>query len=291
MSLNACVRHPIIEPRAETRCQFFQLPSRAFMELKNSVVIVTGSATGIGAACAIDLAKKGARVVINYTKSETDARETRAECEKLGVEALLVQANVSVDADCQRLAQAALDKWGRIDGLVNNAGTTKVAFNHADLNALNAQDFHDIYAVNVVGAFQMIRAVEPAMRRQGQGAIVNVSSIAGVMGTGTSVAYAASKGALNTLTLSLARVLGPEIRVNAVCPGFVETRWLKGALGERYETQRTNVAARNPLQKTSTPEDISRAIVWLLEGADLVTGEFIIVDGGMHLGGAPAKAR
>lgn len=261
------------------------------MELTNSVCIVTGSATGIGAACAIDLAKKGARVVINYTKSEADAKATLAECQKLGAEAILVQANVANDADCQRMAQAALDKWGRIDGLVNNAGTTKVAFNHADLNALNAQDFHDIYAVNVVGAFQMIRAVEPAMRKQGKGAIVNVSSIAGVMGTGTSVAYCASKGALNTMTLSLARVLGPQIRVNAVCPGFVETRWLQGALGERYETQRAKVAANNPLQKTSTPEDISRAIVWLLEGADLITGEFIIIDGGMHLGGAPAKAR
>jgi 3-oxoacyl-[acyl-carrier protein] reductase len=261
------------------------------MELKNAVCIVTGSATGIGAACAIDLAKKGARVVINYTKSEAEAKETLAACEKFGAEALLVQANIANDADCQRMAQAALEKWGRIDGLVNNAGTTKVAFNHADLNALQAQDFQDIYAVNVIGTFQMIRAVEPAMRKQGYGAIVNVSSIAGVMGTGTSVAYAASKGALNTMTLSLARVLGPQIRVNAVCPGFVETRWLQGALGERYETQRAKVAANNPLQKTSTPEDISRAIVWLLEGADLVTGEFIIVDGGMHLGGVPLKGR
>jgi len=261
------------------------------MDLDNSVCIVTGSATGIGAACAIDLAKKGARVVINYTKSEAEAKATAAECEQHGAETLIVQANVANDADCQRLAQAALDTWGRIDCLVNNAGTTKVAFNHADLDALQAQDFHDIYAVNVVGAFQMIRAVAPAMRKQGQGAIVNVSSIAGVMGTGTSVAYAASKGALNTMTLSLARALGPEIRVNAVCPGFVETRWLQGAFGERYEAQRSNVASRTPLQKTSTPEDISRAIVWLLEGADLVTGEFIIVDGGMHLGGAPAKAR
>ena len=261
------------------------------MDIRNSVCIVTGSATGIGAACAIELAMKGARVVINYTKSEADAKGTLAECQKLGAEAILVQANVANDADCQRMAQAALDKWGRIDGLVNNAGTTKVAFNHADLNALQAQDFHDIYAVNVIGAFQMIRAVEPAMRKQGSGAIVNVSSIAGVMGTGTSVAYAASKGALNTMTLSLARVLGPQIRVNAVCPGFVETRWLQGALGERYESQRQKVAANNPLQKTSTPEDISRAIVWLLEGADLVTGEFIIVDGGMHLAGAPLKAR
>jgi 3-oxoacyl-[acyl-carrier protein] reductase len=261
------------------------------MELKGGVCIVTGSATGIGAACVIDLAKKGCNVVVNYTKSEQEAKATAAECEKLGVEVLLVQANIAVDEDCRRMADAALNKWGRIDGLVNNAGTTKVAFNHADLGALSAQDFHDIYAVNVIGTFQMIRAVEPAMRKQGRGAIVNVSSIAGVMGTGTSVAYAASKGALNTMTLSLARVLGPQIRVNAVCPGFVETRWLQGALGERYEDQRAKVAERNPLGKTSTPEDISRAIVWLLEGADLVTGEFIIIDGGAHLGGAPAKAR
>jgi len=189
------------------------------------------------------------------------------------------------------MAEAALDKWGRIDGLVNNAGTTKVAFNHADLAALSAQDFQDIYAVNVIGTYQMIRAVEPAMRKQGQGSIVNVSSIAAVTGTGTSVAYAASKGALNTMTLSLARVLGPQIRVNAVCPGFVETRWLRGALGERYEVARARTAANSPLQKTCTPEDISRAILWLLEGADLVTGEFIIVDGGMHLGSVPSKGR
>jgi 3-oxoacyl-[acyl-carrier protein] reductase len=261
------------------------------MNPSNSVCIVTGSATGIGAACVIELARKGCRTVVNYTKSEAEARETARACEKAGSEALLVRANVAEDADCRRMADAALEKWGRIDGLVNNAGTTKVAFNHADLNALSAADFQTTYAVNVIGAFQMIRAVEPAMRKQGAGAIVNVSSIAGVMGIGTSVAYAASKGALNTMTLSLARVLGPQIRVNAVCPGFVETRWLQGALGERYESARQRSAGNAPLQKTSTPEDIARTIVWLLEGADLVTGEFIMVDAGTHLGGAPMKAR
>jgi 3-oxoacyl-[acyl-carrier protein] reductase len=261
------------------------------MELKGGVVIVTGSATGIGASCAIELARKGCRSVINYTKSETEAKETARECEKLGVETLLVRANVAQDADCKRMAAAALDKWGRIDGLVNNAGTTKVAFNHAELDALSAQDFQDIYAVNVIGAFQMVRAVEPTMRKQGAGAVVNVSSIAGVMGIGTSVAYAASKGALNTMTLSLARVLGPEIRVNAVCPGFVETRWLQGALGDRYESVRARSIGNAPLGKTSTPDDIARTIIWLLEAADNVTGEFIIIDGGTHLGAAPLKAR
>ena len=261
------------------------------MQLNNGVCIVTGSATGIGAATAIALAKQGCRTVINYTKSEAEARETAQRCAALGAETLLVQANVADDADCRRMAEATLDKWGRIDALVNNAGTTKVAFDHADLGALQASDFQNIYAVNVIGAFQMIRAVEPAMRKQGSGAVVNVSSVAGVMGIGTSVAYAASKGALNTMTLSLARALGPVIRVNAVCPGFVETRWLQQALGARYETAKARAAGNNPLQKTSTPEDIAKAILWLLEGSDLVTGEFIMVDGGGHLGAAPLKAR
>lgn len=261
------------------------------MELNNSVCIVTGSATGIGAACALDLAKKGARVVINYTKSAAEAQQTAIACEQEGAETLLVQANVAIDADCRRMADAALGRWGRIDCLVNNAGTTKLASKHADLNALDAEDFQNIYAVNVIGPFQMVRAVEPAMRKQGRGAIVNVSSIAGVMGNGSSIAYSASKGALNTMTLSLARVLGPEIRVNAVCPGFVETRWLKDAFGERYESAKARVAEQNPLRRTSTPEDVSRAVLWLLEGADMVTGEFIIVDGGAHLGGVPLKGR
>ncbi len=260
------------------------------MELKNGVCIVTGSATGIGAACAIQLAQRGCRTVINYTKSETEARATLQACEKHGTEALLVRANVAEDADCRRMAQAALEKWGRIDGLVNNAGTTKVAFNHADLSALSAADFQHVYGVNVVGAFQMIRAVEPAMRKQG-GAVVNVSSIAAVMGIGTSVAYAASKGALNTMTLSLARALGPQIRVNAVCPGFVETRWLQEAIGPGYEGAKARYMSNAALQKICTPDDIARAVVWLLEGSDLVTGEFIIVDGGAHLGGSPTKAR
>lgn len=261
------------------------------MNLNNAVCIVTGSATGIGAACVTELARRGCRTVINYTKSETEAKETARACEQAGAEALLVRANVADDADCRRMADAALAKWGRIDALVNNAGTTKVAFNHADLNALQAEDFQNIYAVNVVGAFQMIRAVGPTMRKQGKGAVVNVSSIAAVMGIGTSVAYAASKGALNTMTLSLARVLGPEIRVNAVCPGFVETRWLAGALGDRYEGAKARTVGNAPLQKVCTPDDVAHTIVWLLEGAELVTGEFIIVDGGAHLGAAPLKAR
>jgi len=261
------------------------------MDIKGGVTIVTGSATGVGAACAKLLASKGCNVVINYTKSEAEARETQAECEALGVEALLVQADVSNDADCRRMAQAAIDKWGRIDGLINNAGTTHFV-NHANLEGLTADDFHRIYGVNVIGPYQMTRAVSKQMQAQGNGSVVNVSSVAGVMGVGSSVAYTASKGALNTMTLSLARALGPEIRVNTICPGFIQGRWLRGGMGDdAYEAAKAAQERNTPLKKAGTPEDMAQAAVWFIEGADLITGEILIVDAGSHLGGAPLKAR
>lgn len=253
------------------------------MILKNAVCIVTGSAAGIGAACAGRLASKGARVAINYTRSEKEAHAVAAACESNGGQTVIVKADVSADTDCRRLAETVLEKWGRIDGLVNNAGTTKFA-RHQDLDALDAADFQRIFGVNVIGPFQMIRAVTPAMQRQGAGAIVNVSSIAGLLGMGSSVAYAASKGALNTMTLSLARALGPAIRVNAVCPGFVETRWLIGGLGADYEAKKRNYEAITPLKSVVMPEDVADAVVWLLEGAAKVTGELITIDSGVHLG-------
>ena len=253
------------------------------MNLTDAVCIVTGSAAGIGAACAARLASKGARVAINYTKSASEAQEAAAVCQAAGGQAMVVQADVSSDDDCRRLAQAVLDKWGRIDGLVNNAGTTKFV-PHGDLAALDAADFQRIFGVNVIGPFQMVRAVATAMQRQGAGSIVNVSSIAGLTGMGSSVAYAASKGALNTMTLSLARALGPAIRVNAVCPGFVETRWLTSGLGAEYEARKKNYEAITPLKATVLPEDVADAVVWLLEGAGKVTGELITVDSGVHLG-------
>jgi len=189
------------------------------------------------------------------------------------------------------MAQAAIDRWGRIDGLINNAGTTKFV-NHTDLEGLTAEDFQRIYAVNVIGAYQMTRAVAPQMKAQGRGAIVNVSSIAGVMGIGSSIAYAASKGALNTMTLSLARALGPEIRVNAICPGFIQGRWLRSGLGDAaYEAALAQQERTTPLRRAGTPEEMAQAAVWFIEGADLVTGELLIVDAGAHLGAAPLIAR
>ncbi len=262
------------------------------MDLNGGVVIVTGSATGVGAASAKLLASKGCNVVINYTKSETEAKDTAAECEAFGVETTLCRADVSVDADCRRMAEAAMEKWGRIDGLINNAGRTTFV-PHADLEGLTADDFQQIYAVNVVGPFQMTRAVAPHMQAAGKGAIVNISSVAGVTGGGSSIAYSASKGALNTMTLSLARALGPEIRVNTICPGFIAGRWLRGGMGDDiYEAALARQEQVTPLRKAGTPEHMAQAAVWFLEGADLVTGEILMVDAGSHLGGgAPLKAR
>jgi 3-oxoacyl-[acyl-carrier protein] reductase len=258
------------------------------MELKNTVCIVTGSASGIGAASAVMLARRGARVVVNYSKSEEAARATLKACEAAGGEALLVKADVAEDANCRRLAQSALDQWGRIDALVNNAGATKFA-DHANLDALSAEDFQRIYSVNVVGAYQMVRACAPAMKKNGHGAVVNVSSVAGKNGMGSSIAYAASKGALNTLTMSLARVLGPGIRVNAVCPGLIDTKWVRDGYGPRFAAMEARYRQGTPLGRLGKPEEVAGVIVWLIEGADLITGETIMVDSGIHMGLIPAK--
>ncbi len=261
------------------------------MKLDGAVSIVTGSATGVGAACALRLAAKGSRVVVNYTKSLDAARATAQACTAAGVEALLVQADIAQDSDCRRLVAAALEKWGRVDALINNAGATKFVAHH-DLDGLSAEDFQRIYAVNVIGAYQMTRAAAPAMREAGAGAVVNISSLAGVMGLGSSIAYAASKGALNTMTLSLARVLGPEIRVNAICPGMIEGRWLREGMGDAaYDSLKEQVLRSTPLRAIAQPGDIAETAVWLIEGAGLMTGETLMVDGGMHLSAAPLKAR
>ncbi|MGB6086320.1 SDR family NAD(P)-dependent oxidoreductase [Parvibaculum sp.] len=260
--------------------------------LKGKVAIVTGSATGLGAAVALQLADRGCNVVINYTKSEAEAKETLAACQAKGVEAILAQGDVGEDADCRRIVDETVKKWGRVDVLVNNAGGTKFA-NHAELDELNADDFLWIYKVNVVGAYQMIRACAPHMREAGKGSVVNVSSIAGVTGIGSSVAYAASKGALNTMTLSLARSLAPKIRVNAVCPGFIGTRWFSDRFGQQtFEGIKRQQEQSTPLQRAGTPEDIATAVVFFCgEGSDHITGETLITDAGMHLGFAPLSAR
>ena len=259
------------------------------MDLDKAVCIVTGSATGIGAASALALAARGARVVVNYSKSEREARATADACAAAGGDAIVVRGNVAEDSDCRRLAQSALERWGRIDALVNNAGTTKFA-DHGDLEALSAEDFLRIYGVNVVGAYQMVRACAPAMKATGHGAVVNVSSISGRNGLGSSIAYAASKGALLTMTLSLARALGPAIRVNAVCPGLIDTRWTREGWGEKFPALEQRYKQQTPLGRVGRPEEVADVIAWLVEGAELITGETFMVDSGMHMGAMPRRA-
>jgi 3-oxoacyl-[acyl-carrier protein] reductase len=253
-------------------------------ELHGKTAIVTGSATGIGAAVAMGLALRGAKVVVNYSKSEAEARATAETIKLAGGEILLVQGNVASDIDCLKIADAAMDAWGRIDILVNNAGTTKFA-SHADLDALTAEDFTSIYAVNVIGPFQMIRACAKGLKGSGAGAIVNISSVAGIAGVGSSVAYAASKGALNTMTLSLARALAPEIRVNAVCPGYVATRWFSDRFGQAATDKISqDQAEQTPLKRAGMPDDIADSVLFFCSPASRhITGELMSVDAGLHL--------
>jgi len=254
------------------------------MKLTENVAIVTGSAAGVGAATARLFATKGWNVVVNYSRSEDDAKETQAVCQAEGVETLMVKADISDDSECRRLVEETIEKWGRVDALVNNAGTTKYVA-HDDLEGLTPEDFERIFSVNVFGVYQMTRAVAPHMKAAGQGAVVNISSIAGVYGQGSSVAYAASKGAVNTMTYSLARALAPEIRVNAICPGFITGRWQEAGMGgtEKYEARIAQVEETTPLRRANTPEDIAEAILWFVDGARWVTGETLLVDAGSHL--------
>jgi 3-oxoacyl-[acyl-carrier protein] reductase len=245
--------------------------------------IITGGGTGIGAAVARALAARGWRVLINYTKSEAEARATAEDCVAAGGDALALRGNVSTESDCQALVKQAVGAWGRLDALVNNAGITKFV-PAKNLEALTGDDFERIFAVNLKGAYQMARAAAPALKASGDGAIDNISSHAAFTGLGSSMAYAASKGALNTLTLSLARALAPDIRVNAICPGFVDTRWGKGAMDEdSYRAFASRVADSAPLKRMTIPEDVAEAVLWFIEGGRAITGQFLVIDAGNHL--------
>jgi len=194
-----------------------------------------------------------------------------------------VRADVGNDGDCRRLAAEVESRWGRADVLVNNAGTTKfVALD--DLEGLTADDFHRIYDVNVIGAWQMTRALVPLLRRAPGAGVVNVSSVASMMGLGSSVAYMASKGALNAMTIGLARALGPAIRVNAVAPGLVETPWLQHGLGaERYAASVAAYKARAALAAVLEPDDVARTVWYLGVEAQKTTGEILLLDAGVRL--------
>ena len=249
----------------------------------NKVALITGGSRGVGAATAKLLASKGWNVTITCTSSIQDANEVVQECEGLGVEAIAIKADVSENDDCLETVQKTIEKWGRIDALVNNAGTTKFVFNHADLDGLDADDFLHIYRINVVGPFQMVRACRESLLDSDNPNVVNISSIAGIKGIGSCLAYGCSKGALNTMTMSMARNLGP-IRVNAICPGFIQGEWLRNGMGDDlYNAAKENLTNNTPLKLTVTPEQVAEGIYSFIGTNKVVTGETMLMDGGHHL--------
>lgn len=249
------------------------------MQLSGKTAIVTGSAVGVGRVTAFELARRGANVVVNFSRSEQEAKETLAQVEALGAKALLVRADVSDDAQARSLVAQAVEAFGALHVLVNNAATTHFV-NFADLEGMTEEYWDRILAVNLKGPFFCARAAAPHMKAAGEGAIVNIASVAGLRSIGSSIAYAASKAGLINLSVSLARVLAPEVRVNSVAPGFIDTRWLRDGLGPVYEPAKKATAEQTPLGRVATPEDVAQVVLGLIEAADFVTGQNVVVDGG-----------
>lgn len=245
-------------------------------ESTHKVALVTGSATGIGRACALRFAENKFHVVVNYSRSEAEARETLKLVKACGVRGLLVKCDVGSDAAVRDMLHTVEREFGQLDVLVNNAGTTWF-IDHKNLEEMTEEKWDRILQVNLKGPFFCIRASVPLLKKSGGGAVVSVSSVAGIGGDGSSIAYAASKGALNTMTKSLAKALGPEIRVNAVCPGPVDTRWLRAVMSPEELEKRT---AHFPMQRPALPEDIADAVFYLATGTTLTTGQCLVVDGG-----------
>lgn len=246
------------------------------MDLANKIALVTGGGTGIGRATCIALAQRGATVVVNYSRSKTDADETVQVIKEKGGRAIAIQADVSQDREVREMVDQIVQRCGTVDLLVNNASITR----HIpldDLEAATEEVWDELYAVNVKGMFYCARAVAPWMKKNKQGAIINVGSIAGLTGAGSSLPYTVSKAAVHGLTKSLARALAPEIRVCSVVPGAVATRWWAGQ-EERMQQLSNNVL----LQRIAMPDDIARFICAVLE-QEAMTGQIITVDSGQTL--------
>jgi len=257
------------------------------MELKNKVAIVTGSSSGVGAAVAIQLAGQGADVVVNYASSADGAAETARQIEALGGRALVVQGDVGVQADCDRLVASAVEHFGRLDILINNAGTTTFV-PHAELDQLTEDIWYKTLKTNLIGAFLMSRAAVEPMIAAGGGAIVMTSSIAGLTANGSSIAYCASKAGMNSLTRTLAKSLGAhKIRVNAVCPGLIDGDWAYDTWGggsdEQWDQLKAMFEGQTPLGHVVTPNDVADAMMSLLTGSDFVTGQLVTIDSGFTL--------
>jgi 3-oxoacyl-[acyl-carrier protein] reductase len=253
------------------------------MDLSGKAAIVTGSSSGVGKATALMLARKGCAVVINYSRKREAAEGVCEQAKALGVQAIAVRADVAKDAECRGLVDAALQAFGRLDVLVNNAGTTRfIPFD--DLEEVKDEDWETIFGVNLRGPFQCARAARAALT-ESSGCVINVSSIAGYRPVGSSIPYGASKAALNSLTAALARVMAPKVRVNGVAPGFIAGEWLQAGLGQNYDAAKRAWEKRAPLQRVSEPDDVARVILALIEAGDLVTGQVLPVEGGALIAG------
>lgn len=258
------------------------------MPSQNKVVIVTGGGTGVGRATSLGMARLGYDVIVNYSRSRDDADATVQEITALGVRAFAFQADVANDAGCRAMVTFAIKELGRVDVLVNCAGTTDfIPFD--DLDAVSDEAWERLYKVNVVGAFHCARAVREPMLAAGGGMIINVSSVAAQLGQGSSIPYCCTKAALDNLTVSLARTLAPQIRVNGIAPGFIDGRWTKGGLGERYDSVKQAYEKSLPLRCVCQPEDIADGILSLVNGSRLVTGQTLTVDAGMMIAGFHVK--
>jgi len=242
--------------------------------LDNKVALITGGGTGIGRAIALRLASSGVQAALNYSRSEEDATKTRDECAAFGVQAITCQADVADDSQVRKMVGAVVDQLGRLDILVNNAGCTFFV-EMANLEGLQEEHWNRIMDVNVKGLFQCSRAAYPELKKQ-QGCIVNITSVAGLTGQGSSIAYAASKAAAISVTKSLARVMAPEVRVNSIAPGIVQTRWVEG-----HQEHVDRLSRGTPLGRIALPEDIAEVAHGLISQASFVTGQTVVVDGGM----------
>lgn len=254
------------------------------MELGGRVALVTGGAGGIGGAVVSSFARAGVSgVAINYRRSGRAAEELAADIERAGVKAVALQADVRSDNEVRRMMAKVRAQFGRLDILVNNAGVTRWV-NLSDLDGLSDDIWDEILDVNVKGAFRCTRAAAP-MLAEHHGMVVNVSSISGVLAPSTmsSLPYGTAKAALIYMTKALAVALAPEIRVNCVAPAFTDTPWMSDHFGAQYQQVIAKAAAGYPLQRIATPEDIAMAIVGLASGGDFVTGQTLIVDGGLSL--------
>lgn len=246
------------------------------MDLNKKVALVTGGGTGIGRASCLALAERGATVIVNYSRSRAEAEETVQMIRSKAGEAVSIQADVSQDSEVREMVKSISEQFGTVDVLVNNASITRhIPLN--DLEAVTEDAWDELYNVNVKGMFYCARAVAPLMKLSKQGAIVNVGSIAGTTGLGSSLPYAVSKAAVHGLTKSLAHALAPEIRVCSVVPGAVATRWWAGR-----EEQMGRLAGNLPLERTATPEDIAGMICATLE-QEAITGQIITVDAGQTM--------